>query len=482
MTDESFDPKPSGGPAASPARRHPIRRGCAALLVLAALVFAVATWRASSSLDGRVVTLKEQLAAARARSTARPVHFGLAVEGNSVDHLRAVEWILGDPSEQAAHPSMVTPVLERGHPKAHQLDLAKLLHDARDALRRGEAMPPAAAEATRTYAPVIQHVRDALRRDRCDWALRLEDGVAAEVPNLFAFRQAALLMALAAELEPDPRASARAGLEVVAYGEDLARHCSLIGVMIGSAVKAIGLEALERTLRRGALTREGYEEVITTLAAVGPTDLGRGLETERLGLQAELARLSGRPLGATTDSAPVDGTMPGGVFILTKLGPAFFEHEWAAFLDYMLRFEQVMLLPRAERLQKVEALNAELEGSWTIIVKLAMPNLAGTRDKTDESLVAVDALRLVAAAHLHRLESGAFPPDAQPLAARLGGALPVDPFNPTGEPLRYAVKDGEVRVWSVGVDGTDDDGAGRWFDKNDARKDLVITGAVGPAR
>lgn len=481
MADESFEPKPSASPAASPARGHPIRRGCAALLLLAALVFAVASWRASSSLDGRVKALKEQLAALKAQPTERPVHFGPAVEGNAVDHLRAAEWILADPSDRAAHPSMVTPALERGHPQAKGTDLSKLLHDARDALRRGEAMSPAAAEATRTYAPVLQHVREGLRRGRCDWDVKYEDGIAIEIPNLFALRQVALLMALAAEQEPDPRGAARAGLEVVAFGEDVARQRTLIAVMMGIAVKAIGLESLERTLRRGDLPREGYEEVITTLAAAGPTDLARGLESERLGLQVELARLSGRPLGATTDTAPVDGLTPGGMLILMKLGPVFFEHEWAAFFDYFTRFEQLMLLPVAERRSRIEALNAELEGSWTIIAKLAVPNLSGARDRADESLVVVHALRLIAAAHLHRLESGAFPADAQPLAARLGGALPADPFRPAGEPLGYAVKDGEVRVWSVGVDGTDDGGAGRWFDKDPAPKDVAVTGAA-PAR
>jgi hypothetical protein len=479
MADESFDPKPSAGP--TPARKHPIRRGCVALVALAALVFVVATWRASSSLDGRVATLKEQLTAIKAQPTERPVHFGPAVEGNAVDHLRAAEWILADPSDRAAHPSMVTPALERGHPKAHGIDLSKLLHDARDALRRGEVMSPAAADATRTYAPVLQHVRDGLRRGRCDWEVQYEAGVGVEIPNLFALRQTALLMALAAELEPDPRAAARQGLEVVAFGEDVARQRTLIAVMVGIAVKAIGLESLERTLRRGDLPREGYEEVITTLAAAGPTDLARGLETERLGMQVELARLSGRPLGPSTDTAPADGLSPGALLLLTKLGPMFFEHEWAAFFDYFTRFEQLMLLPVAERKARIEALNAELEGSWTIFAKLAVPNLSGARDRADESLAVVHALRLLAAAHLHRLESGAFPADAQPLAARLGGALPADPFRPAGELLGYAVKDGEVRVWSVGVDGTDDGGAGRWFDKDPAPKDVVVTGAA-PAR
>jgi hypothetical protein len=60
----------------------------------------------------------------------------------------------------------------------------------------------------------------------------------------------------------------------------------------------------------------------------------------------------------------------------------------------------------------------------------------------------------VIAMHRHHLERGAWPERLEGLVPTYLPAVPRDPFD--GQPLRYAVRDGSPRIWSVGPDRKDD--------------------------
>jgi hypothetical protein len=65
-----------------------------------------------------------------------------------------------------------------------------------------------------------------------------------------------------------------------------------------------------------------------------------------------------------------------------------------------------------------------------------------------------DMTRVIIALHRHRAERGAWPESLSVLVGADLPALPADPY--TGESLRYAVREGQPHLWSVGEDGVDD--------------------------
>jgi hypothetical protein len=66
------------------------------------------------------------------------------------------------------------------------------------------------------------------------------------------------------------------------------------------------------------------------------------------------------------------------------------------------------------------------------------------------------------ACQLHRREHGAFPEKLEGLIGASLDAIPIDPYSPAGEPLRYRRDGEEAVVWSIGENGTDDSGDVDW--------------------
>lgn len=442
-----------GSPAGSSKGRL-IARVLGGLAAAGLLVVVALGAQAGSALDARAARVKEQVAAVKQRPAERSVVIGAPHDGDAVDEYHGVEWVLGPGQRTQPWPTMVRPALERDHPAANKVDLKKALDEGLEALERGEALPADASAALETYASVIDQLRRGVTASRCDWQLNIEAGFEAEVPNLLAMRQGAQLLALSALREAEPQEAARRGLEVVAFGRDLARHGTLIGTMIGAAVESIGLRSLERTLRARALPKAGYEEVLAALGKLEPLDLGAALDGERLGVEVSLARLSGRaPSKGMADvlELPVAARVP-------FVSAIFWEREWASYTTHFDRFREAALSPVEGRGGRFTAVEQRLQDEGTMLASIAMPNLSGVVDGLAVAQALRDAARVLAAAHLHRLEAGAFPADAAPLAKLLGGALPTDPLSPAGAPLVVKVADGEVRCYSVGKDGADDGG------------------------
>ncbi len=87
-----------------------------------------------------------------------------------------------------------------------------------------------------------------------------------------------------------------------------------------------------------------------------------------------------------------------------------------------------------------------------VLAKVLMPVFA----QADRALLKDDANKDLALAFTRcmrfRAENGRFPKDLNEIASEFD-----DPFNP-GSPIRMSSTPNELRVWSVGMDGKDDDG------------------------
>lgn len=449
--------------------------GCGGLAVLLGAGFAVASVSASRSFERRMVVLAAELEELRAaRPPERTPLFHLAAEGrdgDAVDDYAAIQWVLGPaPGMTAAPPGAEATGLGRDHPKASGVPFTLAPPAGTTVEAMLDARQPLTPEMQKTlalYGPLAQHVRSGVRRTRCDWKVDPTQGVAVELPNLLALRSVAQYMACeAADQAALP--AARTGLELVAFGRDVARHDTLIGVMLGLAIQGIGVRTIARALDQGPTTRPmtavELDELLAALDRLPPLDLDRVMACERLSMQVQLAQLSGHSHAPRARPGTSGPAAPAGLGVLSRVGPLFFEREMAGYTDAMAEVAAVLKRPAAERAAASQAVMARFERH--IFASIAVPNLAKMQDHAERANVEVDLCRLLLAAQLHRLATGEAPTRDDDLAPRLGGELPRDPFS--GAPVRWAVKDGRLRVWSVGPNLTDEDGTpGKGADDGD---------------
>ena len=107
--------------------------------------------------------------------------------------------------------------------------------------------------------------------------------------------------------------------------------------------------------------------------------------------------------------------------------------------------------PTAQRVEPPES--AALDETEHLVINNLSLLLA-----VDAGSFRLDFLRLRLALRIHGLEHGAYPAALEELASLLDGDVPLDVF--TGEALHYRRDGNTYRLWSVGPNGTDDDGAG----------------------
>ncbi len=132
-------------------------------------------------------------------------------------------------------------------------------------------------------------------------------------------------------------------------------------------------------------------------------------------------------------------------------------------LDLFRKGQEVRGLPPLARLKAMEAEQArcaaEHEGGPFLGAE-GLPSLWHAFCMTEEQVSGAHARLRAAGAALAveqwRLEHGGWPESLEDLVPELLESVPTDPF--TGEALRYRQTDEGVRVYSVGIDQTDQDG------------------------
>ncbi len=368
----------------------------------------------------------ESAAATAAQAAPRPVLLGQATQGNAAHDYLAIEWIVDPRSKwpQTVPPGVAPPLLARGF--AHTLKTDLLWRATKD-IERGRPVPAETAAVVSALAPVSRHLTDGLSRPVCDWEASL--GPAGyELPDLLSFRLAALVhLALAAG---DPDALARAGLQVVCFGQDVGRIPTLIGRMVGIGVEGLGIKALEAALASG-VSPGTLRDVVRVLAALRPPSFEDCLVTE--GLQSEVQ--------------------------ITILEPALLaEVNRTAFVGFHARGTAIARAPNTDRASVDPNLAADMAASPFLLAGRS-PDMRQAANHVDDSELSRGAVRLLAAAHLFRLERGSWPPDLAALAPFAGGPLPADPYQGPGATLSLVVEGPELRVYSWGADGFDDAGA-----------------------
>ncbi len=412
--------------AAKPAGRRwsrLLKPGLLLLLLLGLVGFTVLHLRAVRSMDHRFEELKRDVDARRAEDAApRSVRRGDPVVGNAVEHYLEAE------------------------ESAEGLDMIQL-SKALEAAQEGRPLSWDMVGKLEGYGAVTAHVRAGLRRTHCDWGFAYEEGLFAYGPsNLMRVRSVALLMLLQAVEAKDPGEAVGLALDVFCYGGDHARGATLIQLLISTAVRSHACRFLAWLVRTRPLPPAELQRIVDTLAAVGPIDRSRFAEVRHLVARVWLSGVSGRPLASNYATLVRDYGKR-----MTKPGHAEADalssnDEIEGLVSRRLAIELDREWARLDTLEDAE----DSPVATQVVLGFGFNSL-----RPDEALVGM--VRTLAAAHLHRLEHGAFPASFDALKDRLGG-LPRDPFRPEGEALTLAFAGNRLRVYSYYENHKDDGG------------------------
>lgn len=450
-------------PGSEPKRRSASRScllfGCLPLLLLILIPGGMLWYQARQSLRERTRELDFEIASFEAElSQPRPVMFGDPQPGNAADEYWLINYVLGAPDTwDAKIPVTLAPTqYSYKHAETNKVETTMA---SIELIKRAKAndrgpLPADAARYLKLYAPLADHIRAGMRKERCDWRPPIEKGAASDILNLIEARSLANMMAYQAVMADGEEAVEKA-LEVIVFGRELARHPSLIHSMIGIAVQNSGAETLGSILGR-ELSPAAYRQVAEVLGRLEPIDIERGLIADRLFLSVHLAAMSGEEkyrskldneeainLYANSSTARAFGKLLNNRLVL--------EREWEAYRRWHKRALELARMPFTQRVRASATFDKELEEAWVGVARLAIPNVHEACLHAEKVEASLQALRMLAAAHLHRLEAGSFPEDGAALKPFLGGALPADPFQDREKPLAYELGEGEARVsWSQG--------------------------------
>jgi len=402
----------------------------ALILFVAVLGAAVGTsvWlRSSSQSAWRALqeTTRALVAEANARPATRPVLRGTPEPGSAwVDYDLALNNLAGQKNE-----------------------FNEIIHFI---LRERKADRAAVDSYLASKAEALDHLRRGSRKAEGAFAYSWNLGLERRIPPVSlanALARLAVAQAMVFHEAGRTREAAEVLLDLMQFGGDIRRNAPLVGDVIGAGLVASALDELKELILSGKLTAAE----LTDLA--GPLEiLDRSWADYRTSLRNEAAATLSA-LGTEDFSFLGDKA----VNALRAWRHGFSMKRMAAdagqeILRYTERAIANESLPWVDRLKAHEELKREVDKTSNLLVKLTNPG-GGRYGSLERHARA--KLRLLRFA-IHSMTTG--------------GRLELD--DPFGAKLRHREVDGKLRVWSLGRDGVDQDGAGDW------RRDLASTDLI----
>jgi hypothetical protein len=302
--------------------------------------------------------------------------------------------------------------------------------------------------------------RQAAAMPGCRFPVDWEAGAGALFPHYPKLRSLARLLAAHAVVSAQDGRSGEAVADLEAV-VGLAHHCGepvLIGQLIQYACLSVGCEALRQVLEGGSLDEEQARHLAQTLAQVdlyGP--LERALMTERtFGLWGfDLWRRDSQQLlsvvQGTEDDRPFFPDRIGEIVMrcapISKMDEAFY-------LRYMA--EKVALARQHRHIPQPGLSPEEDIPRYALISHIITPVFDSVHNKRDETIARLRLAQWALALDVYHQQHGRYPDGLQEADALLDWGLLHDPF--TEQPFVYRQQGGGYLLYSVGVNGRDDEG------------------------
>ena len=244
-------------------------------------------------------------------------------------------------------------------------------------------------------------------------------------------------------------AAADSALDTIQFGTQVPRGGPLIAALVGQAMQSMGQKQMFKVLPH--LNAAECKSAARRMEKIRAMQLpyAQTLREEKWSMQASMLEILSKPDWASQFSANVGGT------------PATFWNKWRYALvgkrrvmdnltNYMDKSIAEATKPYAQ-MQEVPVPDDPI--NQMIVPVFSGSRFSFTRSETGSALILVSlALRA------YHLEHGAYPEKLDILAPNYLQKIPDDPFG-KGEPLRYKKQGATYKLWSIGPDLKDNNGA-----------------------
>jgi hypothetical protein len=445
--------------------------GCAPIIFLLFGSIFLVEWQSRQSLTTLAKALKKDIAKFRpGQIKTRRVLFGSPTEGNARTAYEAAEYVFGPRQIWQDNPpprltnDVILSKLKALNFKPFPAIVDKLFFRLSVDHRNRTTAPPKNPKKVKRwttisaplskaemliinqYMPITNYFLTGFQRKAIDWNFEFEKGAEADMINLVAVRNGVLLLSARARKERASEGIKRA-LQVVNLGEDFAQHPTVIGVMGGVAFSNFGCRILQEQLERN-LSRPDYERVIKILGEVKPFDMKRALVSERLMMEASYMRASGLSFDPKENLDVNDAfTSREGI---ESWFPAFkISGDWTAYREASMRLTAVFSLAPAQQNARFNTVYTELEKGPLKRGLAAIPSIPDLTKQGAIQRAQIALVRILAAAHLHRLSTGGFPKALNDLKKFFPGQiLPMDGTQQPPVPFRLSRVKSQVTVSS----------------------------------
>jgi len=330
-------------------------------------------------------------------------------------------------------------------------------------------MEPLGEEVVGLIADLLQKNQDALELlrkagalERSRYPIDLAKGYATLMPHLSDLRGTVRLLCLEAILsaERDEQESAVQAL-VSAFGvaNSEASTPVLISQMVRQGGQSMALSALERLVNRTTLDEAHLTRLrVVIAAAYDPNAMARGIAGERC-MGIEVLR---DPRATGLGIAPVTATEgPSLLQLRAAQAVGLVDRLLVRYIDHVDHCLAAMRLPPAERLEVIGELERKHRQMVEEHPKLThfMPTMARFMRNDLLHMTKIQVAAVALAVERYRLANNRLPEQLADLVPQFLETVPADPYD--GQALRYKRLDPGFVVYSIGTDGTDDDGTER---------------------
>lgn len=331
------------------------------------------------------------------------------------------------------------------------------------------------------FAPEMDEIATAARRPHSQFPVRWEEGFMTLLPHLAPLKALTVMFEkrAAARVQKGDATGAFADTRTVfRLADSLASEPLLISVLVRIAQATIAT----RAAWEGLVAQHWDDAQLRTLQAAFAqmdfrTNLIFAFRGERVVANQTYELWMSRPdlmnrfadaVGENAAQVPTGGRLARGLFRRNQV------HQNRLYDELIVRCQQpdwprgVGLAPEDEQL--LQRLGLDPATPNNTLARMLAPAISKADVKAARMQTTARLAEVACALERHRLRTGRFPERLEELVPALLAAVPIDPMD--GQPLRYRRKDdGWFRLWSVGLNGRNDEGKMLRGEENDRNGD-----------
>ncbi|HUY90821.1 MAG TPA: hypothetical protein VMV10_18950 [Pirellulales bacterium] len=321
----------------------------------------------------------------------------------------------------------------------------------------GEPWPQleAAEQLLSKYGRSLELMHQAARQGgRARFPTRFADGIAMDLSHVTKLRAGGRLLGLESAVEAHrgrPDAAVEAIETMFAAARSLEQEPSIISQAVRMGLGSFAGERAAWLLSADVLNDAHLARLDAELSAI---DYGRPLRRGLLGERVQGIELFANPAMFNEENDKrIDA--------LIAMGGDGDETMYLELMGELIAAADQSPLARKRAAAYVNAQLDQLAGSRLAAVShlrtaLLVPPSSALIESINRYEAGRDATRAAVAFERFRLANGRLPEKFEELTSKLLDAVPIDPFD--GGPLRYRVEASEYVIYSVGKDGTDQQG------------------------